>query len=255
MSSICSFRFRSLADDDMWRVGKLEVVLVENAVNLPVEQACLSYVFLDTSFTAIQSEVDEEHSDASYEQLLKNLHKAVEGRLVQRVAMATKCPSWNQLPETKQNQIMQLGFFNPVDKAAAPKKPLSSARTIGAGTKRTKSIDTSQPTTSRTVSGRLIADSNSPRNRSPRRSVPIEVARPPLQRGVLATSNPPASHLPVRASWQNATRLNRSESARVSTTRSTSSISSPGNRRTTGNVSSTRTSYNANARTPGTANL
>ena len=53
---------------------------------------------------------------------MKRLTKNVETRLVQRVAMATKCSAWNAFSKDIQTNIMQLGLFDPLDVIATKEK-------------------------------------------------------------------------------------------------------------------------------------
>ncbi len=104
-----------MSQEDTWNLSRVETVILEAAPNLPVEQACLSYLALENLIHGLVKFDEDQLPDATYMDFVKKLHKAVENRLIQRVGMATKCSAWNALPPTKQKSIMQMGFFDPID--------------------------------------------------------------------------------------------------------------------------------------------
>lgn len=81
-----------------------------------MEQACLSYLVLEEMTQKPSESNGEFQPDPAYVTLIGMLHKQVESRLVQRVGMATKCSAWTSLPSAKQTAILQMGFFDPIDK-------------------------------------------------------------------------------------------------------------------------------------------
>ena len=99
-----------------WDLSRIEAILLEAAVELPVDQCCLSYLCLE-SFLTVNNELqtEDDQPDAIYLDFVYKLHKTVQSRLILRVAMATKCKGWNSLPKEMQTNIMQLGFFNPLE--------------------------------------------------------------------------------------------------------------------------------------------
>ena len=98
-----------------WDLSRIETILLEAAAELPVEQCCLSYLFLE-NFSTTLSRLDEENQpDSVYLELVSKLQQTVQSRLILRVAMATKCNAWKSLPKEMQTNIMQLGFFNPLE--------------------------------------------------------------------------------------------------------------------------------------------
>ncbi|KAI9555656.1 hypothetical protein GHT06_018171 [Daphnia sinensis] len=111
-----SAKFKSLYQIDTWSLGSVEAIISQAASNLPVEQACLSYLALE-KITAefLKLGEDQQPPDSVYLDFIKRLFKTVENRLIQRVGMATKCSAWDVIPKTKQTSIMQMGFFDPLD--------------------------------------------------------------------------------------------------------------------------------------------
>lgn len=109
-------RFKSLCQIDTWSLGSIEAIIFQAATNLPVEQACLSYLALEKiNDELLKLGEDQQPLDPVYVDFIKRLFKAVENRLIQRVGMATKCSAWNAIPKTKQISIMQMGFFDPLE--------------------------------------------------------------------------------------------------------------------------------------------
>ena len=109
-------------------MGRVETIILEGIPNLPVEQACLSYLTLENiTHGLMKFDDDRQCLDSTYVDFIMKLHKAVENRLIQRVGQATKCSAWNALPPAKQKEIMQMGFFDPIDSKVRPKntKPIS----------------------------------------------------------------------------------------------------------------------------------
>lgn len=155
-------RFKSLSQEDTWNLGRVETVILEAAPNLPVEQACLSYLALENLIHGLVK-FDEDHlPDATYMDFVKKLHKAVENRLIQRVGMATKCSAWNALSPTKQKSIMQMGFFDPFDSKTNLKNSCGKPH-VRTNLRRNLSLNTSLPN----------GDSNTRAIRAPMRTEPF----------------------------------------------------------------------------------
>lgn len=109
-------RFKSLCQIDTWSLGSVEAIIFQAACNLPVDQACLSYLALEKiTDELLKLGEDQQPLDPIYVDFIQRLFKAVENRLIQRVGMATKCSAWDAIPKTKQISIMQMGFFDPLD--------------------------------------------------------------------------------------------------------------------------------------------
>ena len=109
-------RFDSLKKvRNAWDLSRIETILLEAAAELPVEQCCLSYLFLENFSTALSKLHKDDQPDSVYLELVSKLQQAVRSRLILRVAMATKCNAWKSLPNEMQTNIMQLGFFNPLE--------------------------------------------------------------------------------------------------------------------------------------------
>jgi hypothetical protein len=97
-------------------LSRVETIILEAAANLPVEQACLSYLALEKIMDdLLKADEIRQPPDPAYVEFIKTLQKAVENRLIQRVGMATKCSAWDAIPKPKQISIMQMGFFDPID--------------------------------------------------------------------------------------------------------------------------------------------
>lgn len=97
-------------------MSRVETIILEAAANLPVEQACLSYLALEKIMEdLLKADEIRQPPDPAYVEFIKTLQKAVENRLIQRVGMATKCSAWDAIPKPKQISIMQMGFFDPID--------------------------------------------------------------------------------------------------------------------------------------------
>lgn len=107
---------------DEWHIKCVQQQLTDASGSLPVDQACRAYIKVDRLIENNQPISEGNGEAAQYLQFLKNVHKAVENRLVQRVAMATKCPSWKDLPKEKQTAIMDLGFFSPIENNPLPNR-------------------------------------------------------------------------------------------------------------------------------------
>lgn len=111
-----SAKFKSLCQIDTWSLGSVEAIIFQAACNLPVDQACLSYLALEKiTDELLKLGEDQQPLDPIYVDFIQRLFKAVENRLIQRVGMATKCSAWDAIPKTKQISIMQMGFFDPLD--------------------------------------------------------------------------------------------------------------------------------------------
>ncbi|XP_046653587.1 uncharacterized protein LOC124344161 [Daphnia pulicaria] len=113
---LLSAKFKSLGQEDTWSLSRVETIILEAAANLPVEQACLSYLALEKIMDdLLKADEIRQPPDPAYVEFIKTLQKAVENRLIQRVGMATKCSAWDAIPKPKQISIMQMGFFDPID--------------------------------------------------------------------------------------------------------------------------------------------
>lgn len=117
--------------------------MIDASESLPVEQACQAYIKIDRLIESCQHE--DGNGEAQYLQFLTNVHEAVENRMVQRVAMATKCQSWKNLPKAKQTAIMQLGFFSPIDDNPHSSRPANKMGEARASLKRHVSLNATRP--------------------------------------------------------------------------------------------------------------
>lgn len=143
---------------DTWNLNRVEALFLEAIPNLPVEQACLSYLSLEKIMLDQLTVKEEQRPDPVYVNFIKILHKTVEARLVQRVGMATKCSAWDALPQIKQKSIMQMGFFDPIDTKANPKNP-SVKVNARPNLKRNQSLNTSSIASDETLNSRTAGAS------------------------------------------------------------------------------------------------
>lgn len=110
------YRFDSLKKvKNAWDLSRIETILLNAASDLPVEQCCLSYLFFENFSTALTKFKEDDQPDSVFLELVNKLQQAVQSRLILRVAMATKCNAWKSLPKEIQTNIMQQGFFNPLE--------------------------------------------------------------------------------------------------------------------------------------------
>lgn len=208
-----SFRFKSLmSQGDTWNLNRVEALFLEAIPNLPVEQACLSYISLEKIMVDQLDVKDEKCPDPVYVDFIKVLHKTVEARLVQRVGMATKCSAWGSLPLVKQKSIMQMGFFDPIE--VNPKSTVkvnartnlrrnqslnssSSTGDVTSGSRTTGMLFRREPTR-QTIHGRTALRSpQAPRNSNNSQSVGRQSA--PLPRSGIIPLQPNRSVLTARS--------------------------------------------------------
>jgi len=152
-----------LGQSDTWDISRIETILLEAVTGLPVEQTCLSYLALETLIQSFDLMNDDQRPDPIFIELVAKLHKAVESRLISRVAMATKCSAWDSLSIEKRTLIMQLGFFDPIDKKSGEllkKPPVVRPRTVLR--RQSPRIPTANPSINRRKAANPV-DTESPR--------------------------------------------------------------------------------------------
>ena len=102
---------------------------------------------------ALKTLTVEKQPDDIYMEFVNKLFKTVESRLILRVAMATKCAAWKSLPTAMQTNILQMGFFNPMDTKSVKNGSTKTSKvetktnneSTGPGVRRAMSFARTQP--------------------------------------------------------------------------------------------------------------
>ena len=148
---------------DEWHIKCVQQQLTDASGSLPVDQACRAYIKVERLIENNQLFDEGNREAAQYFQFLKNVHKAVENRMVQRVAMATKCSAWKDLSKEKPTAIMQLGFFSPVEKNPQLSRPANKIGSTSASVRRHDSLnEPRRPTRQSSQTQRITQSANAP---------------------------------------------------------------------------------------------